>query len=429
MKQRKTKNIVYKLLGAFFLIGNILFASVKPGAADSGTGSMFFSMEPSIRILSSGAVDRLQNDVAEFDKTLNIYITEGQKLDGDIQIVLKGLDLIDKMANDLQKLDNALSTVEKLITIAKDIPQTEKAAATLSNGMQTIHPPVTQASTTVNNFNNKITPARQNLQNFDTKLQKLITTAQNFEKRLNVYTADISKAQQCLNSLPEGSVKDGLISRLDKLADASDKRVVQATKILKDIIAVVNDVKQVIDQEIRTALEPMYDLETQIEDLFKKLNALINPLHDLHALFSKSFGVSFPYPSPTWKNPFRIKHYSIDIGFGTIIKGAGAIEKEIEHLLSNELYKAAKLFGLEKLIKDLENQAQKELNNVLKDLHLDFKAEIPDLNKLEQWMNNLDKGFGDLLPKLNLDTKPLEDLFNDIENDIREMENIYQNCK
>jgi uncharacterized protein involved in exopolysaccharide biosynthesis len=152
-------------------------------------------------------------------------------------------------------------------------------------------------------------------------------------------------------------------------------------------------------------------------------------LHDLHALFSKSFSVKFPYPSPTWENPFRIKHYSLDIGFGTIIKGSGAIEKEIEHLLSKELYKTAKLFGLEKLVKELEEQAQRELNNVLKDLHMDFKVEILDLNKLEQRLNDLDKGFGDLAPKLSLDTKPLEDLLNDIENDMKEMENVYQNCK
>lgn len=429
MNIQGTKFIVTGLLSVCFFIGTILTASEKPNYLQTDARGTLSLSEYPAGLSTSAAADRLQDDVATFDKTLNTYITEGQKLDSDIQLVLKGLDLIDKMATDLQKLDDGLSTVEKLIVIAKDIPETEKEATTLSHGMETIHPPVTRACTTVNNFNNKIKPSRKNLEDFDAKLQKLITAAQNFEKRLNAYTADITKAQQCINSLPEGSAKDGLQSHLDKLADASDKRVVQATKLLKDIIAVVQDVKQIIDQEIRVAMEPLYELETQIEDLYKEVNALINPLHDLKALFSKSFSVKIPYPSPTWKDPIRIKHYSLDIGFDTILKGTGAIEKEIERLLSKELYKAAKLFGLDQLVKDLKEQEQRELKTILKDLHMGFKAEIPDLNKLDQWLNDLDKGFGDLTPKLNLDPIPLEGLMNDIENDIREMENIYQNCK
>jgi DNA repair ATPase RecN len=216
MNKQRTKHIIAGLLGICFLIGNVLSASVKPNNSHADDQSLFSYMEHPVSMSSSAAVDKLQDDVAEFDKTLNTYIAEGQKVDNDIQIVLKGLDLIDKMASDLQKLDNGLTTVEKLIIIAKDIPQTEKAATTLSNGMETIHPSVTRASNAVNNFNNKITPARKNLEDFDAKLQKLITAAQNFEKRLNVYTADITKAQQCINSLPEGSA-NWLMHRINGL--------------------------------------------------------------------------------------------------------------------------------------------------------------------------------------------------------------------
>lgn len=426
---RRTNRFIIGIMGLCLFFALIEQASAAPGPVRAEARCALLPAELPPPVFASGAVDRLRDDVAKFDKVLNTYIVTGQKLDGDIQIVLKGLDLVEKMGKDLQNLDNALTTVEKLLPIAEAIPQTEEQAKSVSAGIAKIHPSVTRASDAVNNFNAKVAPARKNLEEFDSKLQKLISAAQTFERRLNVYTADIAKADECVSSLPAGSAKEAMQTKLDQLANASDKRVLQATKLLTDIIAVLNDVKQVIDQEVRVAMEPLYDLETEIENLYRNIKALINPLHELKALFSKSFSVSFKYPSPTWKDPFREKTCTIDIGFETILKGAGAIESEMKHLLSNELFKVAKWFGIEKLVKELESKAQDELKDILKDLHLDFKVEIPGLDNMPELLNALDKAMGDLVPKLTLDTQPFEGLLNDLENDIHEMENIYQNCK
>ena len=90
--------------------------------------------------MPSVAVDKLQADASIFKSTLDIYITQGQKLDNDLQVVIKTLDMLDKIASDLKRLDNALSTVDNLIKVAKDIPQTAEQANALSADMSKIHP-------------------------------------------------------------------------------------------------------------------------------------------------------------------------------------------------------------------------------------------------------------------------------------------------
>ncbi|RPI06002.1 MAG: hypothetical protein EHM64_04540 [Ignavibacteriae bacterium] len=411
-----------------FLCIQILSASVKNNTLPQTGMNMFpGSAAPAVRLFMSASVDQLQTDVATFDQTLNTYITNGKKLDSDIQVVLKGLDLINTMATSLKNLDDGLTTVEKLIKYAQALPQVEvqEKANQLEKKMQSIHPPVTKACTTVNNFNDKITPTRQKLQSFDDKLQKLIAAAEKFEKGLNTYTKDIARAQQCINSLPDGSTKDGLQARLDQLANASDKRVVEANKILTDIIKVVDAIDKKINTEIKKLLEPIDDLEADIAALLKDLTEIINPLKDLESLFSKSFCV--PFPDPSIRHPLRT--HSVCIGFDIILQGEEKIKNEIERILGKTLYKVAKAFGIDKLVNKLKDLGDKALDPILKELHLDIKVNLPGLGSLEQNLKDLSTELGDLSNMMTLDTQPLQDAFDKIEKDIQDMENIYQNCK
>jgi len=416
------------------LFTGTLFSSVKLKYSESNEiilpKCIFIAdMEMTTPFYTSAVVEKLKSDVATLKSTIDTYITSAQALDKDLVIVIRGLELIDKVATDLKVLDQVLTTVNQLLDVAKLIPQTKTEAQALSDGINVIKPQVSQASKVANKYNDEFTPFRGKLETFDEKLKSLIQKTQAFERKLDAYVVHISNAQQCINSLPEGTAKNDLQSRLDNLSSSSDQRVVQANRYLQDIISTVNYVENEIQIKIKGYLEPLHDLEIRIDDLLGKLNLLINPLHDLQGLYLKHFSVSFPYPSPTWKNPFRMKTYTLSIGFDIIIKGIDEIEREIERLLSKALLKAAKLFGLEKLIKDLMAQAQRELDAILNQLMMKFKVEIPGLDQLELNLKGLKMEFDLILPKIDIDTQPLEDLLNAIELDIIEMENIYNNCR
>jgi DNA repair exonuclease SbcCD ATPase subunit len=427
MKYART---VYPLITATILnvalLGTVA-ASVKPPLRDRSP----FVIVPNLsaRTALSASVDQLRTDITALRQTLNAYETNGKKLDTDLQLVIKALDLLDKMAHGLKALDAGMTNVEKLLEIAKDIPQTSEQATTLSNQLKSIHPSVTDASTKVNNLNDKLTPTRQKLTTFDAALQKAIIAAEGFDKVMGAYSDIAGKAQQCISSLPAGTVKDDLQSKLDDLSNRSDPRVVQANKILRDPINAINDIEKIIQERLRPLREPLDELDSDVENLLSKLNDIINPLRDVETLFNKTFDVSFPYPSPTWRHPGRMKHFTISIGFDVILKGSDAIKSDMKRILSGALYEAAKVFGLEKLINDLEDQAQGALKVVLNRLKLNVDVKLPGLGKLPGELTEADNAFSDLVSKLNLDTQPLDDAMQKIENDKAEMEKINAGCK
>jgi CII-binding regulator of phage lambda lysogenization HflD len=402
-------------------------ASAKPPLRDSSPLVVVPNL--SARTMLSASVDQLRTDIASLRQTLNVYDTHGKKLDTDLQLVIKALDLLDKMAHGLKSLDAAMTSAEKLLDIAKDIPQTSEQATTLSNQLKSIHPSVTDASTKVNSLNDKLAPTRQKLTTFDGILQKALIVEEGFDKVVGAYSDITGKAQTCINSLPAGTVKDGLQSRIDGLSNQSDPRVVQANKILRDPINAIDDIEKIIQERLRPLREPLDELDSDVENLLSKLNDIMNPLRDVQALFQKTFDVSFPYPSPTWRHPGRMKHYTVSIGFDVILKGSDAIKSDLKRMLGGALYDAAKAFGIDKLIKDLEDQAQGALKVVLNRLKLDVDVKLPGLGKLPSELTEADNAFSDLVSKLNLDTQPLNDAMQKIENDKAEMEKIDAGCK
>ena len=71
MNIQGTKFIVTGLLSVCFFIGTILTASEKPNYLQTDARSTLSLSEYPAGLSTSAAVDRLQDDVATFDKTLN----------------------------------------------------------------------------------------------------------------------------------------------------------------------------------------------------------------------------------------------------------------------------------------------------------------------------------------------------------------------
>lgn len=386
------------LLCVLFSSGLVL-ASVKP-------------VESEPYVLFSSTTVKLGQDVATFDKDLNTYIDTATKLDKDAQRILKALDAIQTLGNDLQKLDDALTTVEGLIDFAKKVPETEEAATAMSVQMAVIHPQVSSANRAVSKFNTNATPYRNGLQKLDQNLQKFISEATTFEQKLNKYNSYIETAQECIGNMPPGPFGEAMQKDLDRLANESDTRVVEADKVLKEGIKVADDLKKDLDVIVNTMLKPIEDLDKDIVDLARKLSGIIDPLRDLEKVFKKDYCVKIP------------DIHRFCIGLDVIVRGAKAIEHEIEHVIGKELYRIAKAFGIEKIVKELTKMGEKELRPVLDALHLDFEVKIPGLERLEQDINDLDRALQGVLPRLAIDVSPIERVITDIEKDIDAMKKM-----
>ena len=235
------------------------------------------------------------------------------------------------------------------------------------------------------------------------------------------------KAEQCAAGLPPGKTRDSIQDNINRQSSDVDPYVVKANNGLVDIINAVNSMEQSIQGDIRQVIEPIHKLEQEVDAVERKLHALVNPLHELSALFKKEFSAEFPYPSPTWKNPLRVEHYNFSIGFKVILEGEHAVEKEIERKLSKDMYKAAKIFGMDKLVKGLVHEATKELNAIKGKLSLNIKMEIPGIDAINADLNAFERGLANIrIPNIN--AQPIDDLLKKIQGEIPKLNSLLSGC-
>src|SRR5512140_2975948 len=76
----------------------------------------------------SAKVDKLKTDVQTLHTTIDTYVTAAKTADADIQYVIRGIEMVDKIATDLKTLDQTMTDVDKLLDIAKAVPQTRDQA-------------------------------------------------------------------------------------------------------------------------------------------------------------------------------------------------------------------------------------------------------------------------------------------------------------
>jgi len=378
---------------------------------------------------SQQAVQHLDTDINTLSGSVTQMLATCQNLHEKLQYADKLLSIPSKISSDLKKLQQTLSTVKTLLTAASLVPELKTAAQTMTDGINAINAPIADAINALDELDKSLKPIKDGVEKTDDADQKLISGLTDFNSGLNRYKTALDNAQKCISSLPDGDNKNKIQSDLDTLANASDKRVTQINSAIASVKNAYEGLKEIIASELDPALELMNPIEAAIAQLDGKLVHLMDPLRELGKLMDKYFSVSFPYPDPTWSKPWRISHYELRISMKKIVNGADAIEKEIEHLLSSALYKAAKLFGLSKLVHELIDDASKELNAIKGKLHLDFKIEIPGLDKIKDAVQKAEAAADKLKAKLSVDLSEINNLINQIKADISAMENIYNNCK
>ena len=408
---------------AVLLPQDLVAGSVRPVGSDGRGGGV-------VPVLfSSAIVQKLQNDAFALEKTVNTYLSVARSLDSDLKLVISGLNMVDKVAGDIADFDKALGEVQSLLGVAKLIPPIESEATALYDAIGATKPSVDEISRTVNNINDELKPAREAIEAFESKLSQAISEIEKLEADLDSYVQHLVNAQTCVNDLPAGTVRDGMQRVLDDLAGPSDVTVVDANTVLTDILVDLGTIRSIIDGELKAVFDGIGKIEADLEITLHDVDILIYPLKELGVLWNKKFSITFPYPNPDWKNPLRIGHYSLKIGFSVIIKGIHEIEKEIKRLLKKALYEAAKVFGLEKLAKQLIRDAEAELNKIRGGMKLKIDIKVPGLDKLESEMRAIQAAYERMKKALEKDAQPFLDAMAKLRQDEQALEKIYSDCR
>lgn len=374
-------------------------------------------IEASKAFLNEGAVfesesKRLMNNTHEVDKALQ-----------DFEHILM---VPHKTSQALITLDKALDTIEVGLTAAEQVPQTRAQAQKLKQDLQAVHKPISNASDTMKKVDDKILPLLKATHNAEVTAAKLVDVEDSFRGVGISYINTVGKVSQCDHDAVVIAILQNsraVYSDIDKEMKNINNTYDTVKRIPQEAIVAI--AKQI--EKIRLLEEPLIHFNNQLKPLYV-------PLNQLRHVLDQRIGVSAPYPCgvktcykeqsfpcgtkickkncglTTCKYPCGVKTCSqkipypcgvktcdvdISMSVGDAIKGADAIERKIESILSSTIYTALKEAGLGSIKRELEDKANALLKPVLSALDLHVDTSLPRLD-VEFDMKMIEKGIADI---------------------------------
>lgn len=353
--------------------------------------------------------------------------------DAKILLIKKVADTPSMVEARAHSLHTALKKVISWLDIIVVIPNMsfQRKVRDLSKKCAEMNDKVQKVRDTAKKIDAAIKPARKVIDNLDKQLKNLVKAIDKVVPKLKDHKSRASDSQDCVNALPEGSVKQGLQKDLNKWFDEANAVLKPADKNVRTILSKIEDLEDFIKNHAVPNIDVFDKFQTDMDHLnYDILRKLLKPLEDVAWVLRQDFEVKFPYLNPTLKNPMNISDYKLHISMMVIIKGTKEIEDTIEKYLSWALMKAAREFGIDKLIKSLEDEAWYLMNATLKRLHLPTDISLPGLDSIEEKFELLEKS---LLAFSEQDTdvsdQPLTDLIDKIRDWLNDFEFILEQCR
>ncbi|MBC8756302.1 hypothetical protein H2O64_16630 [Kordia sp. YSTF-M3] len=289
--------------------------------------------------------------------------------------VIKYLGYPQIISDDLNKLYKALSLTKDLLTIVSVVPEVGQAASAYKTLVNTMMLEIKPAKDAAARLAKTVKPLHDNLQKLDPILDKGIAAANEVAKISGAFLTHFTEIASCINSLPEGSVKETGQNYLNTFSSKTEPGTVKLNKAMSDTNSVINTLYNEL-AKIKAALNPLPAILNAINDVFKVLNPLMDILKEVeHALKTIEIMIPLPYPH-------MVSLYDI---FNTLGEFLDLAMKPIEGLINDLLnalhIKLPSIPGLSDLINIHINLPSipnfdaliAEILNVLKQFEIDIK--------------------------------------------------------
>lgn len=298
-----------------------------------------------------------------------------------LDLSAKGLKALSTINSTLKQLESKAETLHTIAATATAIPQARPEALKVKDAIETTQANITAARTRLDPIVEKTDPIKEKLElaaKAALALELSMSGLNNGVVNNIPYLA--RKVDQCVAALP-ASQKECVSSNVDQSAGKVDNVINDYDKVMQDLLYEPEIWLPSIDflDPINAELDKIKALEKEIVALYNTVKNLTSQLSTLNTVLSKSFSFSFPYPNPSWKKPWRVSHYKVTIGFKTIIEGANAIEKKIEHYLSGTLWKVLKKLGVSKYVNKLIDQANSAVKTLLDNVNFNVDLHLPNI--------------------------------------------------
>jgi len=304
------------------------------------------------------------------------------------------LGLLETIDSDLKATEAGLKTLDGAAEAAEAIPQAREKAKKVRVSVAAALKDITAARQRMDAVVAKTRPAREELESAASKAGKLRLALWGVnEGVIAKMPYPIGIAAGCLAKMPADK-RPCPQGKVDSKAGSIDSLVVEYDRVVKLLIYTPEPwlPSMKFFDPFSAELAELERLREDVAALLGRVEKLEDELHGLLRILNMKFGFSFPYPNPSWRNPARMSHYHVNIGFRKIAKGADAIEDEIEHILSGFLWRVLKGIGVGKFVNDLKDQAEHAANRMMRSVHFDINLDLPDFGALDAF----DASIGDL---------------------------------
>ena len=308
-----------------------------------------------------------------------------KRLKDNLDEIIKVLGYSKTIDDNLTKLDSYLTEANTLLTFVSVIPEVGEAAAPLKEAIAVLRPEVKSAKEAADKIESVVKPLREALQKLDPVLQKLIDATQKIKDTSQKFYDTFTAVYKCVQSLPDGSVKDQSIKYLNDFSTDAEPPVSALNTTMSEANKAINAFYNELEK-IKEALNPLNAINDAINDVLSALDPVMSLLRSLEEKL-KDIKILIPIPYP--------HEYSLYEIF-TIFKGVAEwIDKALEPIqdLIKDLLKALNI-----------NLSIPGLSDIL-NIHITI-PEIPDFSKYLDEIEKALKEITDAFAKFSLKCPP-----------------------
>lgn len=384
---------------------------------------------PKVQNVPESHFEQASRNAEKLKLSLTEFVTPAKRLKQKLDYVIQRLGYPEKISTDLKRLNSDLDDLKTLLSAVSTIPTIKPKAENLIKGITKIKKPIADARKLASDFAKRIDPIKKKIQSINDKLVTLIRDVESLKSKLEKFTIDLNNANICVQSLPPGRNKENLEQRLEEVADHSSLVMSKLDEELNKALTKMDAGEKRIKSDVEPLYRGMEPVENEIKQLQKRASAAMAPLGDLKSYMSRKLCFSFPYPNPSWRNPFRTSRYEVCVSVSTIVNGKRAVEKFIQDLLSKTLWTILKKLGLSGFINGLAEKAKSGINTIANRLNLNFRVELPGLNEFKTKLRDLEHELITLPQYTAVDFAKFNKLIGHMNKSLGGMANIYSSCK
>lgn len=333
---------------------------------------------------ASDPIKKLNEDSQALYKDQSALIARVQTIEDFLDTSANRLGLLETIDSGLKATEKGLIGLDKAAEAAEAIPQSREKAKKVRVSVTAALKDVTAARARMDAVVAKTKPAREKMESAakKAKILRLSLWGVN-EGVIAKMPMPLGIAAGCLSKMQD-PVRSCAQAKVDAKCASIDSGVTEYDRVVKVLIYTPEPwlPSMKFFDPFSMELDELDKLREDVEALKGRVEKLERELHGLLQVLDMKFGFSFPYPNPSWRNPARISHYHVNIGFRKIVQGTNAIEREIEHILSGFLWKVLRKLGVGKYVDDLKDQAEREANKLMKAVHFDIDLGMPDFGPL-----------------------------------------------